>query len=232
MDVIPTAPGAAPATPNATAVAAEAGASSASLSTDFETFLTLLTAQLRYQDPLNPTDSTEFVAQLATFSSLEQQIVGNDLLTDISGLLSGEAGLVELSNWIGQEVQVTGVAAYDGAPLDLEIPQDPGASFTTLRIKDDFGQTVFEQPLAAGETGFTWNGTTSGGASAPFGTYSFEVEYANDVRVTGSAAAKIYVPVTEVRLINGVGMLVLPGGLTVPAAGVSAVRVSEDAAGV
>lgn len=52
---------------------------------DFQTFLQLLTAQMRHQDPLEPLDSTQFVAQLAAFSSVEQQIQTNaklDLLNE------------------------------------------------------------------------------------------------------------------------------------------------------
>ena len=54
---------------------------------DFQTFLTLLTSQIRNQDPLAPLDSTQFVEQLATFSSLELQAEGNQTLDEIVGLL-------------------------------------------------------------------------------------------------------------------------------------------------
>lgn len=55
---------------------------------EFTTFLTLLTAQIRNQDPLAPLDSTQFVEQLATFSSLELQANGNAALDRISSLLA------------------------------------------------------------------------------------------------------------------------------------------------
>jgi flagellar basal-body rod modification protein FlgD len=54
---------------------------------DFQTFLTLLTTQLKNQNPLEPLDSTQFVAQLASFSSVEQQVKTNDRLADILDLL-------------------------------------------------------------------------------------------------------------------------------------------------
>lgn len=57
---------------------------------EFETFLTLLTAQIRSQDPLAPLDSTQFVEQLATFSSLELQAETNQKLDQITYLLSQE----------------------------------------------------------------------------------------------------------------------------------------------
>ncbi|MEM9421428.1 MAG: flagellar hook capping FlgD N-terminal domain-containing protein, partial [Pseudomonadota bacterium] len=62
------------------------------LTSDFNTFLQLLTAQVNNQDPLEPLDSTQFVEQLATFSALEQQINTNSQLDTITGLLQGALG--------------------------------------------------------------------------------------------------------------------------------------------
>ena len=50
------------------------------LSADFETFIKMLTTQAKYQDPLEPLDSSEYAAQLAQFSMVEQQVLSNDLL--------------------------------------------------------------------------------------------------------------------------------------------------------
>lgn len=55
---------------------------------EFDTFLTLLTAQIKNQDPLAPLDSTQFVEQLATFSNLELQASGNQVLEDIAQMLA------------------------------------------------------------------------------------------------------------------------------------------------
>ncbi|MBB4659634.1 flagellar hook assembly protein FlgD [Parvularcula dongshanensis] len=55
---------------------------------DFDAFLTMLTAQVRHQDPLAPLDSTQFVEQLATFSSVEQQVETNKHLEAIAEMLS------------------------------------------------------------------------------------------------------------------------------------------------
>lgn len=55
---------------------------------EFDTFLTLLTAQIRNQDPLEPVDSTQFVEQLATFSNLELQAKNNQILEDIASMLA------------------------------------------------------------------------------------------------------------------------------------------------
>lgn len=65
---------------------AQTAAPTASQGEEFSTFITLLTAQIRNQDPLAPLDSTQFVEQLATFSSLELQAESNVLLEDIAFL--------------------------------------------------------------------------------------------------------------------------------------------------
>jgi flagellar basal-body rod modification protein FlgD len=72
---------------NSDAAASAAVSSADATGEEFETFLTLLTAQIRNQDPLAPLDSTQFVEQLATFSSLELQATGNQTLEEIVGLL-------------------------------------------------------------------------------------------------------------------------------------------------
>ncbi|MEM1422077.1 MAG: flagellar hook capping FlgD N-terminal domain-containing protein, partial [Pseudomonadota bacterium] len=61
----------------------DTGSTGDSITSDFDMFLQLLTAQLENQDPLDPADPTEFVAQLATFSSVEQQISTNDKLDQL-----------------------------------------------------------------------------------------------------------------------------------------------------
>lgn len=62
--------------------------SSSTTGEEFNTFLTLLTAQIRNQDPLAPLDSTQFVEQLATFSQLELQAKGNNVLENIASMLA------------------------------------------------------------------------------------------------------------------------------------------------
>lgn len=77
--------------------------SSSVLSSDFETFLKMLTVQAKYQDPLEPIDSSEYSAQLAQFSSVEQQVLTNDLLTALTGQLGG-SGMAQFASWIGMEI--------------------------------------------------------------------------------------------------------------------------------
>lgn len=101
----------------------KAALSKATASTDFNSFLTLLTTQLRNQDPLNPQDSSQFVSQLATFSSVEQQIESNRLLENINGALGGDDLAAAASAWVGRDIEATtSRIAYAGDPIALVAP--------------------------------------------------------------------------------------------------------------
>jgi flagellar basal-body rod modification protein FlgD len=65
-----------------------AASSSSTLALGTTDFLSLLMTQLTNQNPLDPTDPTEFTSQLATYSGLEQQINMNDTLTTMSDTMS------------------------------------------------------------------------------------------------------------------------------------------------
>ena len=75
------------------------------ISSDFDTFLKMLTAQMQNQDPLNPMDSTDYATQLATFSGVEQQARTNELLTNLGSQMA-VLGMSQLAGWVGQENQV------------------------------------------------------------------------------------------------------------------------------
>ena len=92
------------------AVAAQAQ-TKAVLSSDFETFLKMLTAQARFQDPLEPIDSSEYAAQLAQFSMVEQQVLSNDLLAQLGAQL-GNGAIGQMASWIGMEARTS-------APADI-----------------------------------------------------------------------------------------------------------------
>ena len=77
------------------------------ISSDFDTFLKMLTTQIKNQDPTNPMDSADFAVQLATFSGVEQQVRTNDLLGDL-GAQFGVMGMSQLGAWVGQEARAPG----------------------------------------------------------------------------------------------------------------------------
>jgi len=76
------------------------GTSSAQLTDNFDTFLTLLTAQVQNQDPLSPTDATQFTEQLVQFSGVEQQIQSNQNLEALLAANSASTS-ASLANYLG-----------------------------------------------------------------------------------------------------------------------------------
>lgn len=134
-------------------------------SADFDTFLTLMTAQLRNQDPLSPLDATEFVAQLADFSSVEQLVSANAKLNSLSEqMLAGD--IANFASWIGRDVAVAdGRFRATGAPVDFSFaaPASDEQIRATVRSASGTPLAQFLVDPTGGNTG-TWDGKDSTGA--------------------------------------------------------------------
>jgi len=111
------------------------------LSSDFETFIKMLTVQMENQDPLNPMESSDFATQLATFSGVEQQVKTNDLLQGLGSQL-GALGVSQLSGWIGMEGRAVAPVEYDGTPVTITISGSALADAHELVVRDTFGNEV------------------------------------------------------------------------------------------
>ncbi|MFZ5618752.1 MAG: flagellar hook assembly protein FlgD, partial [Pseudomonadota bacterium] len=147
--------------------ASAAGPASAATSADFQSFLTLLTAQLRHQDPLSPLDSTQFVAQLASFSTVEELVNANARLDQIASGLSG-AGIDRYASWIGREAEARGAPLlFDGAPTPLRAEADASADHVELVIRDAAGNVVHRAPIANTGEILIWDGSTTNGVASP-----------------------------------------------------------------
>ncbi len=186
--------------------------------TDYETFLTLLTAQLRNQNPLNPMESTEFVAQLATFTSVEQQILTNTKLDGLTAALR-ESDVSALGGWIGREVATAGPLPFDGTPVTPEFDADPPAG-GRLVVRDGLGEIVSDQPYSGG----AWTGVLDTGLQAPPGSYSFELRGPVDQGDRLIATGYGFAMVEEARFAPDGNSLLLSDGREVPAGSVSALR--------
>jgi len=204
---------------------AAAGAAS-----DFETFLTLLTTQLKNQDPLKPLESTQFVAQLASFSAVEQQVRTNDALSEIRGLLGGRSAQ-GLAAWVGAEVRAEADLLFQGAPRDLFIDPAPGADAARLVVRDSAGRVVQQLNLPASQAVLPWAGVGDGGAPLPGGVYGLTLESLKGGETLASAPVPIYDRVVEARLDGEAVKLVLAGGSVIDASRVSALREPPGAAG-
>lgn len=144
-----------------------------------EEFLRMLIAQLENQDPLNPQDATQFTAQLATFSSLEQ-LMSIKSGVDSLGKTTQERDAANIASLIDRTVLAKGSqVAFDGQqPVKLEFDLDRRSSTTEIDIKNRNGavvRTLSVADLASGRHEVTWDGRTSNGTALQAGTYSFEV---------------------------------------------------------
>jgi flagellar basal-body rod modification protein FlgD len=138
-----------------------------------EDFLTLLVAQLQNQDPLNPDDPTEFTAQLAQFSSLEQLFTLNESMNNLVASNASSDRLSTLST-IGKEVAYHGdTFEYAGTPVEIGYQLDGVADSITLSLQQK-GATVATlrgTDLREGSHFLTWDGLTDDGKIAPIGDY-------------------------------------------------------------
>ncbi len=190
---------------------------------NFDTFLALLTAQLRNQDPLEPVDSTDFVAQLAQFSAVEQQVQTNNALNSILGQLGG-GDVGSLASWLGAEVQSSGPVFFDGSPLTLTTTPSPDATQSNLVVRNAAGEVIARQPVNGIDSKVSWNGLDLNGVAAPEGLYSFTVESANGTTILPTQQAAGFTKVEEVRVDGDEPILVLQGGDAVALDDVLAVR--------
>jgi len=141
-------------------------------------FLRLLTTQLRYQDPLNPLEDKEFIAQLAQFSSLEQMFNLNDSFQN-NLLLSQSVNNTLAASLIGREAKVQSDSGHleEGGLLKFEYELGDSAN-VRIEILNGEGETVFDTAKGIetkGEHTFTWDGKLSDGSDAPEGDYTLKV---------------------------------------------------------
>ncbi len=193
------------------------------IGSDFQTFLEMLTTQMQNQDPLNPIDSSDYAVQLATFSSVEQQVLTNDLLTGLLANVSA-SGVTQLAALVGMEARSTAPARFDGAPLSLTPEIDRRADAAWLVVTDETGAEVQRHALALTGGTLDWAGVDDTGTPLPAGLYGFTVENFASGKPISDTPVATYSEVIEAQNLNGGTRLVLQGGATVAADEVLALR--------
>ncbi len=209
------------------------GAGSTMLASNFETFLTLLTSQLKNQDPLSPVDSNQFTAQLTQMAGVEQQLLTNDLL---KGLLAaqGGGGLAGAATYIGKEATAAWSATKltDGeATWSYELAAN--AASARLEVLDGSGNVVWSGDAPDKTTGvhdFTWDGEATSGNDGQDGqVYSLRV-VAKDA-AGGAVDSQVLTRgrITGVEMYDGVPYLTV-GNSILPLSTVIALEESRAAA--
>jgi flagellar basal-body rod modification protein FlgD len=197
--------------------------SGAKISSDFETFLKMLTVQMQNQDPLNPVDSSDYATQLATFSGVEQQVQTNDLLRSLAGQM-GTGGLAQLAGWVGMQARAPVPAYFDGAPVSVVPNVQRGADAAQLVVFNESGAEVQRLDIGLDNQPVVWAGVRADGRQMPDGHYRFETVSSALNEVVATNTAEVYATVSEVQIKDGINTLVLSGGRTVAASDVTAVR--------
>ncbi|WP_297737933.1 flagellar hook capping FlgD N-terminal domain-containing protein [uncultured Maricaulis sp.] len=195
------------------------------LADNFEMFLTLLTEQMKNQDPLNPLDSTQFVNQLVDFSSVEQQIAQNQNLENLL-LLQSAAAQSSSVGYIGRvATAVTPQAelANGEASWEYTLPSEATTSSIIIRDAEDRIVARSDGETTAGTHDFAWDGLGDGGNALEDGVYTLEVIAQNadgdNIDVNIQAAARV----TGVDL-SGSEVIVEMGGIRVPLSSVMSIK--------
>ncbi len=182
-------------------------------------FLNLLVAQLQNQDPLNPTDSTEFTSQLAQFSSLEQLTNVNENLEYLQ-MYQSSINNAQAVSFIGKNIYASGdsIQLENGENEEIHFELSENSSSVFINIYDEAGNLVKyieNGPLGEGKQSVEWDGTDNNGNALPEGIYKFEVMAVDANSDEVQTATYISDTVTGVTFKNGVTYL-LAGEMQIP----------------
>ena len=187
-------------------------------------FMQLLLAQLQNQDPTQPVDNQQMVAQLATFSQLEQQTTTN---TNLQTLITGQASQTETSvvNLVGKQVTYSSntahLASYGSATTLNATLAAPAASISAT-LTDSTGKVVrtIKQTgaMSAGQVSLAWDGKDDGGNSLPAGDYTIAFTAAD---ASGNAVST---STTQTGVCSGISYA---NGYAQPLIGTTPIKMSD-----
>ena len=214
--------------PSAAGSPAATAPQTSKITSDFDTFLKMLTVQMQNQDPLNPIDSADYAVQLATFSGVEQQVRTNQLLAEMQSRFQ-QMGMAELAGWIGKEVRSTAPVFYEGAPITLSPEPVAGATRAVLAVRDAQGTLVSREEIPVSSQPYQWLGAGADGSPLPQGVYAISLESMNGQQIIASRPVEHYARVIEARGGANGPIVVLEGGAEVLASSVTGIRTAQSA---
>jgi flagellar basal-body rod modification protein FlgD len=209
------------ATPVTTATSTSTSASSskstsnaaAGIASNFNEFLTLLTTQLKNQNPLNPLDTNQFTQQLVQFAQVEQQLNANDSLTTLVSLQQANQSTQALA-FVGQTVTLNGSTAAlpSGGSAGWTLKAASAAN-ATVNITSSTGQTVFtgNYALNSGANDFSWSGQGNDGTQWPAGNYTMNVTAKDSSGNNVTVSTQLVGTVTSVDLTKSPPLLSVGG---------------------
>jgi flagellar basal-body rod modification protein FlgD len=199
------------------------------ISSDFDTFLKMLTAQMQNQDPLNPIDSADYATQLATFSGVEQQMRTNDLLSSLGSQMA-VLGMSQLAGWVGQKARANAPVWMDGDPVTMQLSPAIGADRAVLVVRNASGALVSREEVPTTPGLYDWLGGDAAGDPLPEGRYTLSLESFSGETRLGESPVEAYARIIEARNGPTGATLVLEGGVEVPSSSITALRVPNQTA--
>jgi flagellar basal-body rod modification protein FlgD len=196
-----------------------------SIAGNFDAFLTLLTTQLKNQNPLEPLNTNDFTQQLVQFASVEQQIKSNDTLNAL--LTSAKTSTISnAAAFVGSRITADGSSSprdATGASWLLNFPR--AASEAVITIKDESGNVVAtdRKSFEPGAQIYKWDGRNSAGLPAPDGNYKISVSARDTTGQNMSVSTEISGIVDGVDL-SGAAPVLLMGNNRIPIDGVKSMR--------
>lgn len=186
---------------------------------DQSDFISILLAQLQYQDPNDPVDDKEMAAQLTQFSSLETL---TDINEGIQSLVeaSSDKSLLSGSNYLGKSIKSTGynLTVSDGTVSTLYYSLGESVSNVTANVYDTTGDLISSVSLGSkgvGEYSYVWDGKDTSGNTVSDGTYGIILRAENSSGDTVMVQSQISGLVTGVKTTDGTVYLELSDGRTV-----------------
>ncbi len=184
-------------------------------------FLKLLVEQIKNQDPLNPQENYQFVAELAQFSNLEQSMGINDRL-DILALQSRGQSNAQVVGLVGQVATVQGSTVTtdgSGSGIPISFTLNGAAEKSTVTILDQNGEVVRKLEMGArlaGVVNLTWDGRGNSGNLQPSGSYRVSVTATNESGAAVSVEQKTVGLVEAISFDQGYPVLHLDNGAVAP----------------
>ncbi len=196
---------------------------------NFDTFLQLLTTQLKNQNPLDPLDTNAFTQQLVQFSGVEQQLKTNEFL-EAMVLSTQTANSAQAVSYVGKVVTASGskTEMVDSAAVWHFAVEE--AADITATVRDADGNVVFTKTgsVNQGESVFTWDGKGNDGKQRADGSYSVTIEARNKEGKLVSVATEMTGEVTGVDF-SGTEPVLIVGNARVNLSAVLSVRAKTAA---
>ena len=205
------------------------GGTRQTIAQNFDTFLQLLTTQLRNQNPLDPLDTNQFTQQLVQFTGVEQQLKTNEFLEAMM-TSTQTANNSQAVSYVGKIVTASGTKAemVKGAAT-WHFAVDTKADIIAT-VRDAKGNVVFTKtgPVNKGESVFTWDGIGNDGKQRPDGSYTVSIEARDANGKLVDVATEMTGEVTGVDF-SGTEPVLIVGGARVNLSAILSVRAKTAA---